>query len=61
MTMNATTTDKMKAVKEAWDKAPEGAKKDTALTHYQAAEQAHSVNDEAGCVKCLDAASHALA
>lgn len=61
MTMNATTTDKMKSVKAAWDKAPAGAKKDSALTHYQAAEKAKTANDEAGVNKSLDAASHALA
>ena len=31
------TTDKMKSVKAAWDKAPAGPKKDAALKHYQAA------------------------
>ena len=28
------TTDKMKTVKAAWDKAPAGPKKEAALKHY---------------------------
>ncbi len=61
MTLNATTTEKMKSVKDAWDKAPEGAKKDKALAHYQAAEKANTANDEAGMNVSLDAAAQALA
>lgn len=56
-----TTTDKMKTVKAAWDKAPAGAKKDKALTHYQAAEKAQTAKNDAECLKELDAATHALA
>jgi hypothetical protein len=56
-----TTTDKMKTVKAAWDKAPAGAKKDAALMHYQAAEKAQTAKNDAECLKCLDAASLALA
>jgi hypothetical protein len=55
------TGDKMKTVKAAWDKAPAGPKKDTALTHYQAAEKARTAKNDAECLKELDAATHALA
>ena len=55
------TADKMNSVKTAWDMAPSRPKKDAALTHYQAAQAAHTDNDDAECIKCLDAASHALA
>jgi hypothetical protein len=62
MTTNfTTTTDKMKSVKAAWDKAPAGPKKDKALTHYQAAEKAQTAKNDAECLKELDAATHALA
>lgn len=55
------TADKMKSVKAIWDKAPDGPKKDAALTHYQAAEKAHSAKNDAETNKELDAATHALA
>jgi hypothetical protein len=55
------TADKMKTVKAAWDKAPAGAKKDTALTHYQAAEKAQTAKNDAETLKHLDSATHALA
>lgn len=62
MTTNfTTTTDKMKSVKAAWDKATSGPKKDKALTHYQAAEKAQMAKNDAECLKELDAATHALA
>jgi hypothetical protein len=62
MTTNfTTTTDKMKSVKAAWDKAPAGPKKEKALTHYQAAEKAQTAKNDAECLKELDAATHALA
>ena len=63
MTMNiaTSTTDKMKSVKAAWDKAPAGPKKDAALVHYQAAEKAHTANKDGECLKSLDSATHALA
>ena len=63
MSMNnvTTTTDKMKTVKAAWDKAPAGPMKDAALTHYQAAEKAQTAKNDADCIKSLDAATHALA
>lgn len=60
-TESTATADKMKSVKAAWDMAPSGPKKDAALTHYQAAQKAHTDNNDAECVKCLDAAAHALA
>ena len=55
------TTDKMKTVKAAWDKAPAGPKKEAALKHYQAAEKAHTAKNDAETNKALDAATHALA
>ncbi len=55
------TADKMKTVKAAWDKAPAGPKKDTALTHYQAAEKAQTAKNDAETLKQLDSATHALA
>ncbi len=61
MTLTTSTEDKMKSVKAAWDKVPAGPKKASALTHYQAAEKAQAAKDDAGCIKCLDAASRALA
>lgn len=54
------TADKMTSVKAAWDKAPAGPKKDTALTHFTAAQKAHDAKDDAKCLKELDAATHAL-
>lgn len=55
------TADKMKSVKAAWDKAPAGAKKDTALKHYQAAEKAHTAKNDTEAHRELDAATSALA
>lgn len=55
------TTDKMKTVKAAWDKAPSGPKKDASLLHYQAAEKAHTAKKDAECLKSLTAATEALA
>lgn len=62
MTMDnfVSTTEKMKSVKTAWDKAPAGPKKDAALTHYQAAEKAHTAQKDAECLKSLEAATAAL-
>ncbi|SDJ35266.1 hypothetical protein [Lutimaribacter saemankumensis] len=56
-----TTTEKMKSVKAAWDKAPSGPKKDAALKHYQAAEKAHTAKNDAETNKELEAATQALA
>lgn len=63
MTMNnlGSTTDKMKAVKAAWDKAPAGPKKDAALVHYKAAEKAHTAQKDSDALKSLTAATEALA
>ena len=58
---NTKTAEKMKSVKEAWDKAPSGPKKDAALQHYKAAEKAHSAKNDAETNKELDAVTHALA
>lgn len=55
------TTDEMKSVKAAWDKAPAGPKKDKSLTYYQAAEKAQTAKNDAECLKQLYAATHALA
>lgn len=57
----ANTADKMKTVKAAWDLAPAGPKKDTALKHYQAAEKAQAAKHDAECIRELDAATRALA
>jgi hypothetical protein len=51
---------RMSAVKMAWDAAPDGPKKDAALTHYQAAQKAHTARNDAECHRELDAAKHAL-
>lgn len=55
------TAARMTAVKSAWDAAPEGPKKDAALTHYQAAQKAQTAKNDAECHRALDAAKHALA
>jgi hypothetical protein len=55
------TSEKMKSVKTAWDKAPSGPKKDAALKHYEAAEKAHTAKNDAEAHKELDAATKALA
>jgi sporulation protein YlmC with PRC-barrel domain len=56
----ATCTDQMKTVKAVWDLAPDGAKKDAALIHYQDAENSQkSVNEEA-CLAHLTLATAAL-
>jgi hypothetical protein len=54
-------SEKMKSVKETWDKAPLGPKKDAALKHYKAAEEAHKAKKDDEANKELDAAKHALA
>lgn len=53
--------EQMKSVKAAWDKAPAGPKKDTALKHYQAAQKAQTAKNDAECITALDAAKQALA
>lgn len=47
-------------MKAAWDKAPAGPRKDTALKHYRATEKAHMAKNDAGTNKELDAATNAL-
>ena len=54
------TSEKMNSVRAAWDKAPSGPKKETALKHYQAAEKALAAKNDAETNKELDAASQAL-
>lgn len=54
------STEKMKSVKAAWDKAPAGPKKEKALKHYQAAAKAHAAKEEEVCNRELDAARQAL-
>jgi hypothetical protein len=57
---NTATAEKMKTVKSAWDSAPAGPKKDTALKHYQAAQKAQTAKNDAECIRELDAAKRAL-
>ena len=54
------TVKHMASVKAAWDKAPEGPKKATALKHYQAAEKAHEAENDEEAHKELKEASRAL-
>jgi hypothetical protein len=54
-------SEKMKSVKETWDKAPSGPKKEASLKHYKAAEAAHKAQNDDRANKELDAAKHALA
>ncbi len=60
MTIDSKTSDKMKSVKAAWDKAPAGPKKDASLKHYQAAEKSHAAKNDAETNKNLDQAKSAL-
>jgi hypothetical protein len=52
--------DRMKTVKDAWDKAPDGPKKNAALRHYRAAERAHIARNDSDTKRELDAAINAL-
>ena len=54
------TVKHMASVKAAWDKAPEGPKKATALKHYQAAEKAHEAENDEEAHNELKLASRAL-
>lgn len=54
------TVKHMASVKAAWDKAPEGPKKATALKHYQAAEKAHEAENDEEAHKELKEAGLAL-
>ena len=53
--------DKMKSVKAACEKATAGPKKDSAMKHFHAAENAHKAKNDSDCNRELDAATHALA
>jgi hypothetical protein len=61
MTPKTNAVDQMKTVKAAWDKAPAGPKKDSALKHYQAAEKAHKEKHDDEAIRELDQATKALA
>ncbi len=50
----------MASVQSAWDKAPEGPKKATALKHYQAAEKAYEAENDQEAHEELKQASRAL-
>ncbi|MBM3573808.1 MAG: hypothetical protein FJX52_15845 [Alphaproteobacteria bacterium] len=50
----------MKTVKSAWDKSTDAKKKDAALVHYKAAEQANGKKDEKACLDALGRAKAAL-
>ena len=54
------TVKHMASVKAAWEKAPEGPKKATALKHYQAAEKAQEADNNEEAHKELKEASRAL-
>ena len=54
------TVKHMASVKAAWDKAPEGPKKATALKHYQEAEKAIEADNDEEAHKELKEASRAL-
>ncbi|MCC1491472.1 hypothetical protein [Cognatishimia sp. F0-27] len=54
------TVKQMASVKAAWDKAPEGPKKATALKHYEAAERAHEADRDEEAYHALTRASRAL-
>ena len=54
------TVKHMASVKAAWEKAPEGLKKATALKHYQAAEKAHDAENDEEAHNELKQASRAL-
>ena len=54
------TVKHMASVKAAWDKAPEGPKKATALKHYQAADKAYEAENDEEAHDELKQASRAL-
>jgi len=55
-----TCAEQSALVKAEWDKAPAGAKKDAALTHYTAAENAMKAKNEKECLAHLEEAGKAL-
>lgn len=54
------TVKHMASIKAAWEKAPEGPKKATALMHYQAAEKAHDAENDEEAHRELKEAGRAL-
>lgn len=60
MSEDSNTVKHMASVKDAWDKAPEGPNKASALKHYQAAEKAHETDKTEEVHKELKAARSAL-
>ncbi len=58
--MKSGVSSKMQSVKAAWEKAPDGDKKDNALTHYQSAEKAQKSGNEAEAMSQLEEATRAL-
>lgn len=50
----------MQTVKAAWDEAPEGAKKASALKHYQSAEKAQKSGNNTEAMRELKEAARAL-
>lgn len=52
--------NRMQAVKTAWDKAPEGQSKASALKHYQSAEKAQRAGNIAEADRELEEAARAL-
>ena len=60
MTEENVTVKQMKSVKANWDKAPAGPKKDAALKHHQAVEEAHEAENDEEALKELNAASSAV-
>jgi len=55
-----TCAHQLKVVKTTWMKAPAGAKKDSAKTHYDTAVADHKKKDDKACLSELDAAMAAL-
>lgn len=58
--MKSGVSSKMQTVKSAWDKAPDGDKKDSALKHYQSAEKAHKSGNDSEAMRELEEATRAL-
>lgn len=58
--MKSGVSSKMQTVKSAWEKAPDGDKKDNALKHYQSAEKAQKSGNDAEAMRELEEASRAL-
>jgi len=56
----ATCGDEMKTVKSAWDKSTDAKKKDAALVHYKAAEEALAKKNEKACLDAVGKARAAI-